>query len=443
VSFTHIPALKDPTTWTGFGPFSVVLATSPEERAQVEVWLATEHRLGVRQPAGRTLTQIVYEEEEPVAVLQWGACGYFLKAREDFIGWSQLLCAKRRNLIVNNVRFLVLEATMRTNMASKALAHALKALPAQWYEEHGYEPLLASTFTDADGSAQGTCYKASNWQMVGQTKGFSRVSADFYEANGKPKHLWLRPLRPDALERLRAPELAPEHAAAQTEGKGAPSPLPASALRTLAQALRQVPDPRDTNRTHSIGVLLSLIALGLLCGGTNLLMITRHINRLTQPQRRQLGLRPRRGKDKINIPNYETFRRLLNRLDLEAFAQTLSAWLGEHRGALPSHLAIDGKTIRSTLGTIVTLCDTDEKVPVALAAAPCGGELESARRLLSRESTCLLNAVVSGDALYTNNENVRLVVMENGGNVLLSVKGNQPTLERETLRVLEDAPFLP
>jgi hypothetical protein len=190
-------------------------------------------------------------------------------------------------------------------------------------------------------------------------------------------------------------------------------------------------------------VLLSLIALGLLCGGTNLLMITRHLNRLTQPQRRQLGLRPRRGKEKINIPNYETFRRLLNRLDLEAFAQALSAWLGEHRGALPAHLAIDGKTIRSTLGTIVTLCDTQEKVPVALAAAPCGGELESARRLLSRESTCLLNAVVSGDALYTNNENVRLVVMENGGDVLLSVKGNQPNLERETLRVLEDAPFLP
>ena len=67
--------------------------------------------------------------------------------------------------------------------------------------------------------------------------------------------------------------------------------------------------------------------------------------------------------DKITLPNYETFRRLLKRLDLGAFAQVLSAWLGEHRGALSSHLAIDGKTIRSTLGTIVTLCDTDEKAP--------------------------------------------------------------------------------
>jgi len=307
VSPSSSPPLKDPTTWSGFGQFSVIVATTSDELAQVEAWLHAEHRLGPRQPAGRFLTQVVHEDGVPVAVLQWGSCGCFLKARDAFIGWPSLLCAKRRNLIVNNVRFLVLKATNRTNLAGKALAHATKVLSAQWHEAHGYEPLLAETFTDADGSAQGTCYKASNWQLLGQTKGFSRVSADFYEANSTPK---------------------------------------------------------------------------------------------------------------ITIPGYDTFRRLLNRLDLEAFAQVLSVWLSEHRGALPAHLAIDGKTIRSTLGTIVTLCDTEEKVPVAIAAAPCGGELEAARQLLARESTCLLNAVVSSDALHTNNENARLIVMEKGGDYI-------------------------
>ena len=68
---------------------------------------------------------------------------------------------------------------------------------------------MAETFTDADGSAQGTCYKDSNWQLLGQTKGFSRVSADFYEANSTPKNLWLLPLRSDALTRLCAEHLAP------------------------------------------------------------------------------------------------------------------------------------------------------------------------------------------------------------------------------------------
>ena len=431
------PPLKDPTTWSGFGQFSVNVATNADEHRQVEAWLLAEHRLGPRQPAGRSLTQIVHEDGVPVAVLQWGACGCFLKPRDAFIGWPALLCAKRRNLIVNNVRFLVLKATNRTNMASKALAHATKTLAAQWHAAHGYEPLLAETFTAADGSAQGTCYKASNWQLLGQTKGFSRVSADFYEPNATPKNLWLLPLRPDALECLCAEQLAPEHAAAQTEGKGAPSPVKAVQLRSLAEALRQVPDPRDDNTSLGIGMLLSLIALGLLCGGTNLLAITRHMQRLSQVQRAYLGLRKKPGKNKTTIPGYDTFRRLLNRLDLDAFAQVLSVWLSEHRGALPAHLAIDGKTIRSTLGTIVTLCDTEEKVPVAIIAAPCGGELERARALLARESTCLLNAVVSSDALYTNNENARLIVMEKGGDYITSVKANQPTLEQETQRQLD------
>jgi hypothetical protein len=209
-------------------------------------------------------------------------------------------------------------------------------------------------------------------------------------------------------------------------------------LRGLADVLRQVPDPRDDNTSLGIGMLLSLIALGLLCGGTNLLAITRHMQRLTQVQRRYLGLSKKRGATKIEIPGYDTFRRLLNRLDLNAFAQVLSVWLGEHRGALPAHLAIDGKTIRSTLGTIVTLCDTEEKVPVAIAAAPCGGELDCARKLLARESTNLHNAVVSSDALYTNNDNARLIVQEKGGEFISSVKGNQPTLEQETHRLLDE-----
>ena len=81
-------------------------------------------------------------------------------------------------------------------------------------------------------------------------------------------------------------------------------------------------------------------------------------------------------------------------------------------------------------------------MPAAIAAAPCGGELEAARKLLARESTCLLNTVVSSDALYTNNENARLIVIEKGGDYISSVKGNQPTLAKEPQWRLDDGtPF--
>ena len=71
------------------------------------------------------------------------ACAYHLKDREAWIGWDAQTCARRRNLIINNVRFLVRAAARRPNLASKALAEALKAIGAQWRERFGYEPLLA------------------------------------------------------------------------------------------------------------------------------------------------------------------------------------------------------------------------------------------------------------------------------------------------------------
>ena len=71
---------------------------------------------------------------------------------------------------VNNVRFLVRGVAQRPNLASKALAHSVKALVAPWREHFGYEPLLCETFTDIE-SHEGTCYKAAGWTPLGMTEG--------------------------------------------------------------------------------------------------------------------------------------------------------------------------------------------------------------------------------------------------------------------------------
>gem|GEM_PF-4374809 len=77
--------------------------------------------------------------------------------------------AERHGLIVQNHRFLVLAQTRMPNLASRAMGIALRNLPGQWQEKHGYLPLFAETFTDIE-SFEGTCYKASNWQPCGLTK---------------------------------------------------------------------------------------------------------------------------------------------------------------------------------------------------------------------------------------------------------------------------------
>src|SRR5215475_2473868 len=90
-------------------PLAVRATTDLTDRLQVAQWLEAEHFLGSFKPVGHTLIQLVTQSEETVAVLVWAASAYHLKDRETWIGWDQLTCARRRNLIVNNVRFLVLE----------------------------------------------------------------------------------------------------------------------------------------------------------------------------------------------------------------------------------------------------------------------------------------------------------------------------------------------
>jgi len=446
-------SLSDYSAGPGFGTFSVTVADEAAERLEAASWLEAEHFLGSFKPVGHSCIQIIREDGEPVALVQWAACAYHLKDRDASLGWDKRTCAKRRNLVVNNVRFLVREAARRPNLASKCLAAATRTLPEQWRGRFGYEPLFAETFTDPESHA-GTCYKAAGWTPLGLTDGNSRQRTEFYVPNDRPKKLWIKPLREDARQRLCAPELAPEHAAGETAGKGAPLPVTLKTLRPLAAALRAVPDPRSRNRFHPLAAMLCCLCAGLLCGASNLNAILRAAAKLTQAQRRQLGLRRRTGSRLYTIPTYETFRTLLHDLDLDALGRVLSAWLGEHRGSLPAHLAIDAKTIRQNLGLVVTLCDIEQKVPVAIAANPQQlppdatpdqkrtGETTTARQLLRSDEVNLLNCTVSGDALYANDENARLIIQEKGGDYLFSLKDNQPGVFAYAQSQLKGTPFL-
>jgi hypothetical protein len=167
------------------------------------------------------------------------------------------------------------------------------------------------------------------------------------------------------------------------------------------------------------------------------------VGRRGKSRRAQPDAASAKAKRVIPIPSYETFRRVLDSIDLEALAAVLSQWLSAHRSALPAHYALDGKVIRKTLGHIVTLCDAENGVPVALAATTqIGGEQEASRRLLRRESTILLNATVTADALYANQENAHLICSEKGGDYLISLKENQPKLAAAAANTLAAAPFL-
>lgn len=133
------------------------------------------------------------------------------KRLTDLASASILDANSVRDLIVQNRRFLLFSNARMPNLASRCLSMALKAVPSLWEQAHGYKPLLAETFTDIE-QFEGTCYKASNWSALGQTKGFKRHRADYYQHHGRPKKLWVYPFHPKACEILQSINLPKAYA---------------------------------------------------------------------------------------------------------------------------------------------------------------------------------------------------------------------------------------
>ena len=199
-----------PVLSESFSSSIVVRLPREDEVPWFDGLLADHHYLGAGRPVGDYLRQVVEIDAKPVALLVWGPACYALKDRDLWISWSVIQRLERLKLIVQNRRFLVLHAKGESpNLASQAMGAALRVLAEQWGQRFGYRPLLAESFTDPEAYA-GTCYKASNWEAVGHSAGYSRHRADFYIPNDRPKRLWLRPLVLEARQLLRSIHLPEE-----------------------------------------------------------------------------------------------------------------------------------------------------------------------------------------------------------------------------------------
>lgn len=343
-----------------------IIVVPKGEHGLFDKTLGDLHYLGSAKPTGDFLRQAVTRDGEWVALLAWGPACYALKDRDEWVGWHPAQRAERQKLVVQNRRYLLLhDRGAEPNLASKALAAALRALPEQWEDAFGYRPLLAETFTDIE-KFRGTCYKACGWIEAGESQGFSRDALDFYVPHGNIKRLWLKELESGARETLRSAELPAACKAGATSSAHGVLPFKAVQLRSLFEALQTVPDPRSRARFR-IGSVLGITAMALLCGCRDVAAIHRFASRLTQAQRAKIGLPLKRGQKKFReIPGYLVFYNLLREIDPKEMAKILTEWLGERSGSLPGALAMDGKFIRDTVG-VLTLADHETGAPEAMA----------------------------------------------------------------------------
>lgn len=440
-------------------PFSLlknltVRALEPQEYPEAGQLLDREHYLG-DVPQGRQLLQAVEYEGQCVALLDWGPATWKLADREEWIGWTPQQRAERLGLVVLNRRFLVLGKTRMPNLAARALALAIQALPEHWEQAHGYKPLLAETFSDIE-AYEGTCYKVSNWMACGQTKGFERHRIDYYRKHDRPKKLWLKTLNRNTRRILTAMDLPPAYRKAlHTDTPERNLPLKKHQIQSLGDFLRKnFKDPRRANRTFPGWSLLVFIAMALFAGRDNLAAVHRYGQFLTQAQRGWLRFPRKNDSTFRKAPSYTALRNLLVKIDPHQLADCLNQWLQANLGTLPRALAIDGKWIRDRA---LSLCLSDHETgtPVAMGFAKekiktdqeqskddfkREGEQTVALRLYATAN--LQNATVTGDAL-NNNKPQAQAVLDAGGDYFFQLKNEDRHAYQAALQKAGTTPLLP
>jgi hypothetical protein len=128
------------------------------------------HYLGYTQPVGEQMKYLVYSGQRVVAALAWSSAAHGLTCRDRFIGWSSETRRKQRHLLAYNSRFLVPPWIRVPHLASHVLGGMARRLSADWQGLYQHPIYVLETFVDPS-RHQGSCYRAANWIILGQTFG--------------------------------------------------------------------------------------------------------------------------------------------------------------------------------------------------------------------------------------------------------------------------------
>ena len=210
----------------------------------------------------------------------------------------------------------------------------------------------------------------------------------------------------------------------------------------------RVPDPRSRRSLrYPMSGMLTLIACATMSGvARGQRDIAAYGRTLSQHQLRALGFRPgQKSEGRISPPCETTCFSILCLASADIVEESLLAWQEQVLGPLPVDelVAIDGKTLRSSQG-----------IEIVNAYAPASGrwlgsqmveeggsEITAARALI--EKLDLEGRVVCLDALHTQTATAAQLVMEAGGDYLLTVKGNQANLQANLENQVSASALLP
>lgn len=414
----------------------------PDELPRCAALLDQHHYLGSLKPVGERLHYAVTDAHgDWLGVLVFCAAARRLRPRDQWLGWSEEQRRRRLPLVVNHARYLLLPHQTVPNLASKTLRLVLARLAADWQARYGHPVLVVETFVDPEHFA-GTLYTASGWTELGLTDGTGRHARDFYVRHDQPKRLFCRELCKNARRSLQAEHLRPALAAVAAKALAHPTQT-APELKSLCEHFKAVPDYRARIGAYPLWSLLAIVAAAHLAdaprGQKDLAAFAA---RLSQRQRRVLGIRRNLTTGQYPAPSQPTFCRLYARVDARAIETAVLAFQRQVRGAPPPAelIVLDGKEPRHTGGqrVLTALTVPSQHYLGSVMVADKSNEIPAARALFTRLD--LDGRVVSLDALHTQAETARALVLEHGADYLLTVKGNQPTVRENIARWVATPP---
>ena len=182
------------------GPLQVRQVRRTPEEALFNSLLAQHHYLGYSGPVGEHLKYLVYAQERPMACLAWSSAPRHLGSRDRFIGWDKQARLKNIKLLAYNTRFLILPWVTVAHLASHILGRVTRTLSTDWQRLYAHPIYFVETFIDPQ-RFRGTCYRAANWTLLGETTGRGK-DAPTHQANRSIKEVLGYPLVNDFRQRL-------------------------------------------------------------------------------------------------------------------------------------------------------------------------------------------------------------------------------------------------
>ncbi len=208
-------------------------------------------------------------------------------------------------------------------------------------------------------------------------------------------------------------------------------------MAAFANYFGELNDPRAANARHDLLEIVFTALAAVLCGAEDCTDMAAFARSKLEVLRRVIKL-------EHGAPSHDTFSRVFRLLKPEPFEAAFAKFTATFSGALKGVVAIDGKALRGAYERgrktcplhLVNVWAAEARLVIGQRLAPNRNEVLGAQQALA-----LLNlegCIVTADALHCRADTAQ-TILDAGGDYVLALKANQPTLLAKVRAAIEQA----